>query len=53
MASTTPAAVLGLDNIGVISPQKDVDLVLMDENYQVIWSMIDGELLQIDSVSLN
>src|SRR5699024_7440286 len=53
MASTTPAAVLSLDNKGVISPQKDADLVLIDENYQVIWSMIDGKLFESDSVSAN
>ena len=44
MASITPANILGLQKKGRISPQTDADLVLMDPEYQVLWTMIDGQI---------
>jgi len=45
MASATPAAILGLDRLGVIEPGRAADLVLLDDRYQVQWTMIDGKRL--------
>ncbi|TXK83786.1 N-acetylglucosamine-6-phosphate deacetylase [Paenibacillus sp. N3.4] len=45
MASTTPARILGLDTKGRISTGFDADLVLLDEQFQVQWSLINGELI--------
>ncbi|MGG4343137.1 N-acetylglucosamine-6-phosphate deacetylase [Paenibacillus lautus] len=44
MASTTPARILGLSHKGKIEVGYDADLVLMDERYQVHWTMIEGKL---------
>ncbi|OIB04237.1 N-acetylglucosamine-6-phosphate deacetylase [Paenibacillus sp. LC231] len=44
MASTTPARILGLSHKGKIEVGYDADLVLMDERYQVQWTMIEGKL---------
>ncbi|WP_307786941.1 N-acetylglucosamine-6-phosphate deacetylase [Pseudogracilibacillus auburnensis] len=44
MATSTPANILGLENKGRISPEKDADLVLLDDNFNVIWTMVSGEL---------
>ncbi|WP_055105912.1 N-acetylglucosamine-6-phosphate deacetylase [Paenibacillus ihumii] len=43
MASTTPADVLGLSNKGRIAPGADADLVLLDGQFQVEWTMIGGK----------
>lgn len=45
MAATTPADILGLQNKGKIAPQMDADLVLLDSEYKVLWTMIDGKLI--------
>ncbi|CAM4497383.1 N-acetylglucosamine-6-phosphate deacetylase [Paenibacillus endophyticus] len=45
MASTTPARILGLDTIGRISTGFDADLVLIDEQFQVQWTMIKGQIV--------
>lgn len=42
MASKSPARILGLDTIGSISKGYDADLVLLDEQFQVQWTMIKG-----------
>ncbi|MRH41179.1 N-acetylglucosamine-6-phosphate deacetylase [Aquibacillus halophilus] len=44
MASTTPATILGLNHKGRISDQTDADLVLIDSEYNVQWTMIDGQI---------
>lgn len=46
MASTTPAHILGLSRKGKIEVGYDADLVLMDERYQVQWTMIEGNMYQ-------
>ncbi|SEK52275.1 N-acetylglucosamine-6-phosphate deacetylase [Paenibacillus sp. cl141a] len=46
MASTTPAHILGLSRKGKIEVGYDADLVLMDERYQVKWTMIEGNMYQ-------
>lgn len=45
MASTTPAHILGLSYKGKIEVGYDADLVLMDERYQVQWTMIEGNIV--------
>ncbi|RUT44499.1 N-acetylglucosamine-6-phosphate deacetylase [Paenibacillus anaericanus] len=45
MASTSPARILGLSHKGKIEVGYDADLILLDERYQVQWTMIEGELL--------
>ncbi|MEF7438089.1 N-acetylglucosamine-6-phosphate deacetylase [Paenibacillus lautus] len=45
MASTTPAHILGLSRKGKIEVGYDADLVLMDERYQVQWTMIEGNIV--------
>lgn len=45
MASTAPANILGLENKGRILPGADADLVLVDSEYNVIWTMISGHQL--------
>jgi N-acetylglucosamine-6-phosphate deacetylase len=47
MASRTPAELLGLRHKGRIAPGCDADLVLLDEHFQVIWTMIGGRQLKI------
>lgn len=44
MASVTPANVLGLENKGGILPGKDADMVLVDGNFDVVWTMVGGEV---------
>ncbi|MEC0231926.1 N-acetylglucosamine-6-phosphate deacetylase [Paenibacillus alba] len=46
MASTTPARILNLGTKGKISAGCDADLVLLDEQCQVQWTMINGELIK-------
>lgn len=46
MASSTPARLLGLKNKGTIAPGMDADLVLMDSNYRVMRTMIEGEFVE-------
>ena len=45
MASTTPANILGLQQKGEISPGFDADLVLLDDEFQVLWTMVGGQIL--------
>ncbi len=45
MATRTPASVLGLFNKGRIAPGADADLVLLDDDFQVLWTMIGGKIL--------
>ena len=43
MTSTTPAGVLGLDNIGSLRAGADANLVVLDRDLQVTGVMVDGE----------
>jgi len=45
MASTTPATILGLQQKGEILSGFDADLVLLDEEFQVQWTMVGGQIL--------
>ncbi|WP_372007243.1 N-acetylglucosamine-6-phosphate deacetylase [Paenibacillus chitinolyticus] len=45
MASSSPARLLGLANKGKISVGFDADLVLLDEQFQVQWTMIKGSIV--------
>lgn len=45
MASTTPARILGLTGKGRIEPGADADIVLLDADYNVRWTMIEGEIV--------
>ncbi|NOU98654.1 N-acetylglucosamine-6-phosphate deacetylase [Paenibacillus planticolens] len=45
MASRSPARILGLDTIGKISEGSEADLVLLDEHFQVQWTMIKGHIV--------
>jgi N-acetylglucosamine-6-phosphate deacetylase len=44
MAATTPAAILGLDRLGQIEAGCLADLVLLDDAFEVQWTMIRGEI---------
>ncbi|MGO4344037.1 N-acetylglucosamine-6-phosphate deacetylase [Paenibacillus sp. MCAF9] len=46
MASTTPARILGMDHkTGTIKTGLDADLVLLNELFQVEWTMIKGNVI--------
>ncbi len=44
MATRTPADILNLKNKGRIAPGADADLVLLDRNFHVIWTMVNGKI---------
>lgn len=45
MASATPANILRLEGKGTIQSGYDADLVLLDQDFQVQWTMINGRLI--------
>lgn len=45
MASTTPAHILGLQQKGTITSGFDADMVLLDDEFKVCWTMVDGQIL--------
>lgn len=45
MATETPAGVLGLRSKGRIAPGADADLVLLDDAFDVQWTMIEGRIV--------
>lgn len=44
MAASTPAAILGMNNFGRIEKGYVADLVLLDKNFEVLTTWIDGEI---------
>ncbi|WP_059105678.1 N-acetylglucosamine-6-phosphate deacetylase [Shouchella shacheensis] len=52
MATETPANILGLENKGRIAPGADADLVLMNDRFEVVWTMINGNMVYSRSGSL-
>ncbi|CAN5484357.1 N-acetylglucosamine-6-phosphate deacetylase [soil metagenome] len=46
MATQTPAGILNLSEKGRIRKGADADLVLMDHNFEIIWTMIEGNIFQ-------
>jgi N-acetylglucosamine-6-phosphate deacetylase len=46
MASTTPARILGIDHTtGTIKTGLDADIVLLNEQFKVEWTMIKGQII--------
>lgn len=45
MAATTPARLLGLSGKGVLAPGKDADLVLLDEDFTVALTAVEGTIV--------
>lgn len=45
MAALTPADLLGLKNKGRIAPGSDADLVLLNEQFEVIWTIVNGQMV--------
>lgn len=45
MATQTPADILGLENKGRIKSGADADLVLMNDNFEVLWTMVNGRIV--------
>ncbi|MEH7081614.1 N-acetylglucosamine-6-phosphate deacetylase [Neobacillus drentensis] len=45
MATKTPADILGLPNKGRIEPGADADLVLMNDQFEVLWTIVNGKLV--------
>ena len=48
MASQTPAEILQLSSKGHLKEGYDADLVLLDDDFNVIWTMIDGKIFMPD-----
>ena len=42
MATGTPARVLALDAKGRLEPEFDADIVIMDKNFNVIETIVEG-----------
>jgi N-acetylglucosamine-6-phosphate deacetylase len=45
MATQTPADILGLTTKGRIQPGADADLILIDGQFEVLWTMVGGKLV--------
>jgi N-acetylglucosamine-6-phosphate deacetylase len=45
MATQTPADILGLENKGRIKSGADADLVLMNDRFEVMWTMVKGQMV--------
>ncbi|PYI55777.1 N-acetylglucosamine-6-phosphate deacetylase [Paenibacillus flagellatus] len=45
MASRTPADLLGLPRKGRIAPGADADVALLDDRFEVEWTMIEGRIV--------
>ncbi|MFP5108728.1 N-acetylglucosamine-6-phosphate deacetylase [Neobacillus sp. C211] len=42
MATQTPADILGMPNKGRIEPGADADLVLLNDQFEVLWTIVNG-----------
>lgn len=47
MASTTLTNILELQQKGTITSGLDADLVLLDDEFKVLWTMVGGQILQL------
>jgi N-acetylglucosamine-6-phosphate deacetylase len=45
IASRTPARTIGMANKGMIAPGMDADLVALDDNLNVRWTMVKGQIV--------
>ncbi|MFD2611922.1 N-acetylglucosamine-6-phosphate deacetylase [Paenibacillus gansuensis] len=45
MGTKTPADLLGLEKKGRIRDGADADMVLLDDEFQVLWTMVNGKLV--------
>jgi len=45
MATQTPADILGLSHKGRIEPGADADLVLMNDRFEVLWTIVNGKMV--------
>jgi len=45
MASTTPAAVLGLENVGVIKKNNSADLVICNDSFEIFGVIKNGDFM--------
>jgi N-acetylglucosamine-6-phosphate deacetylase len=45
MATQTPADILGMSNKGRIEPGADADLVLMNDQFEVLWTIVNGKIV--------
>lgn len=45
MATQTPATILGLEKKGRIEPGADADLVLLNERFEVLWTIVNGKMV--------
>ena len=46
MATKTPATILGLPQKGRLEVNADADLVLVDAEYNHVWTMVDGKIIR-------
>ncbi|RJX40566.1 N-acetylglucosamine-6-phosphate deacetylase [Paenibacillus pinisoli] len=47
MATATPARILGLHQLGSIAEGFDADLALLNDRFEVQWTMIKGEMFRV------
>ncbi len=45
MVSTTPARILGLKSKGLLEPGRDADIVVLDRDFRVLMTMINGKIV--------
>lgn len=45
VATVTPAAAIGLQRKGRLAPGFDADIIVLDENLSVTWSMVEGQVV--------
>lgn len=44
-AATNPARILGLNSKGILEPGKDADLVVLDKEFQVLMTVVNGQIV--------
>ncbi|KIL38348.1 N-acetylglucosamine-6-phosphate deacetylase [Gordoniibacillus kamchatkensis] len=45
MATEAPANIIGLSGKGKLAPQADADLVLLNDRFEVLWTMVSGRIV--------